>query len=206
MKDQIFISHSREDRQIVQYFLDKFDDTGVKPVLMEFEKWSRNGKPNWIWIRDEIKKSKALFLLLTKSIIRKQQTQNWVSFEIGLTSMCVPSIPVFIFKEERVDFPIPYPSHYFDQSFSKKTNLFTKDFSETLLNVYIHVFYESFIDELIKDPNIGLADDETIECSKCFLKFHYWGENKRINCPCCSTDIKISDPGLKNILDSTKTH
>jgi len=59
MKDQIFLSHSREDRQIVQYFLDKFDDTGVKPVLMEFEKWSRNGKPNWIWIRDEIKKSKA---------------------------------------------------------------------------------------------------------------------------------------------------
>jgi hypothetical protein len=199
VKDQVFLSHSRKDRQIVQYFVDKFDDTGIKPVLMEFEKWSRNRRPNWQWIKDEIKESKALFLLLSRNITRKQQTQNWVSFEIGLASMCIPPIPVFVFEEEEVYFPIPYLSHYFDQSFSKKTGLFTKDFSETLLNAFIHVTYESFIDVVIKDPSISLSPDETIECARCLIRFHYWGTKESILCPCCSSSIKIFGPNVKNI-------
>lgn len=200
MKNQIFLSHSRRDTEIVQYFVDKFNDTGIKPVLMEFEKWSRNRRPNWLWIKDEIKESKALFLLLSKNITKKQQTQNWVSFEVGLASMCNPPLPVFAFEEERVFFPIPYLSHYFDQSFSTKTGLFAKDFSETLLNVLIHVTYESFIDAVIKDPSIGLSQDETIECSNCFLRFHYWGEKDYINCPCCPSTVKILDPNMKDLL------
>jgi hypothetical protein len=165
---------------------------------MEFEKWSRNSRPNWQWIKDEIKESKALFLLLSRNITRKKQTQNWVSFEIGLASMCIPSI-VFEFEEEKVYFPIPYLSHYFDQPFSKKTGLFTKDSSETLLNVLIHVTYESFIDVVIKEPSIGLSPDETIECSKCLIRFHYWRTKENIPCPCCSSYIKIFGPDVKNI-------
>lgn len=49
---QIFISHSAKDKKIVDSFLAKLNDMGVKPVLMEYEKWSRNGRPNWIWIKD----------------------------------------------------------------------------------------------------------------------------------------------------------
>jgi hypothetical protein len=198
--DQIFISHSSKDRQIVGYFVGKFDDTGVKPVLMEVEKWSISAKPNWLWIRDEIKKSRALFLLLTKNIIRKLHTQNWVAFEIGLASMCIPSIPVFVFREENVNFPVPYLNHYFDE----KTSLFMREFSETLLNVLIHTLYESFIDELIKNPSIGIAEDETIKCSKCLLRFHYWGANEKISCLCCSTDINTSvntKEDLKDVFD-----
>lgn len=43
---------------------------GIKPVLMEYEKWSREGRPNWMWIKDGIQKSKALFLILTKNIVK----------------------------------------------------------------------------------------------------------------------------------------
>jgi hypothetical protein len=39
---------------------------------MEYEKWSREHKANWMWIRDEIQKSKALFLILTKNIVEKR--------------------------------------------------------------------------------------------------------------------------------------
>ena len=201
-ESQIFLSHSRQDTQIVEYFVNKFDDTSVKPVRMEFEKWSRNRRPNWMWIRDEIKKSKALFLLLSRNIIGTQQTQNWVSFEIGLASMCTPQIPVVIFEEEKVHFPIPYLNHYFDQSFSRKTNIFMNDFSKPLLKTNTHVLYESFIDELIMHPNIGLSEEETIECSKCFLRFRYWGEKEEINCPCCPAYIKISGPKLSDLIDS----
>lgn len=50
---QIFISHSAKDKKIVDSFLAKFNNVGgVKPVLMEYEKWSRNGRPNWMWIKD----------------------------------------------------------------------------------------------------------------------------------------------------------
>jgi hypothetical protein len=41
MPEQIFISHSKKDSEIVDYFIDKFNDTGIKPVRMEYEKWSR---------------------------------------------------------------------------------------------------------------------------------------------------------------------
>jgi TIR domain len=189
MADQIFVSHSAKDSEIVNYFIDKFDDTGIKPVRMEYEKWSRKGRPNWIWIKDEIQGSKALFLILTRNIIKKEYTQNWIAFEIGVAAMCDPQVPVFVFREEDVDFPVPYLDHYFDQPFSKKTHLFANDFSETLLNVLIHTTYESFIDELIQHPSVGIDDDETLKCSKCLVQFHYWGTRNNFGCPCCSKPI-----------------
>ena len=33
--------------------------------------WSREGKPNWMWIREEIQKSNTLFLMLTNNIVEK---------------------------------------------------------------------------------------------------------------------------------------
>jgi hypothetical protein len=72
MPEQKFNSHSKKDSERVDYFIDKFNDTGVKPVRMEYEKWSREHKANWMWIRDEIQKSKALFLILTKNIVEKR--------------------------------------------------------------------------------------------------------------------------------------
>jgi hypothetical protein len=70
LASQIFISHSAKDNEISDFFIRKFDDTDVKPVLMEYEKWSRNDRPNWMWIKDEIQKSSMLFLILTKNIVK----------------------------------------------------------------------------------------------------------------------------------------
>jgi hypothetical protein len=49
MPEQIFISHSKKDSEIVDYFIDKFNDIGIKAVRMEYEKWSREHKANWMW-------------------------------------------------------------------------------------------------------------------------------------------------------------
>jgi hypothetical protein len=46
-KSQIFISHSSRDGNEMQFFRSLFDDTNVKPVFMEFERWSRNYNPSW---------------------------------------------------------------------------------------------------------------------------------------------------------------
>ena len=80
-----------------------FNDTDTKAVRMEYESLSRGDRPNWTWIRDEILKSKALFLILTNNIVATAHTQNWVSFEIGVASTRTPVIPVFLFKEQNVN-------------------------------------------------------------------------------------------------------
>ena len=106
-KSQIFISHSSRDRKKTSFLRNLFDVTNVKPVLMEFEKRSRNNNPNWSWIKEEIQKSKALVVVLTKNITKRSFTQNWVAFEIGVAATCRPPLPIFVFRED-VDFPVPY--------------------------------------------------------------------------------------------------
>jgi hypothetical protein len=191
MPEQIFISHSRNDKKIVTYFVDKVKDIDTKAVLMEYESesLSRGDRPKWMWIRDEILKSKALFLILTKNIAEKTHTQNWVAFEIGVASTRSPVIPVLLFKEQNVNFPVPFVSHYFDKAFFDIKYLL-KDSSDPESSVSDHVTTESYIDVLIKNPTIGLRDKETIKCPKCFLRFHYWGNENMFNCPCCSNAIE----------------
>jgi capsid protein len=74
MTEQIFISHSKNDKEIVPYYVDMFNDTDTKAVRMEYESLSRGDRPNWTWIRDEILKSKALFLILTNNIVATAHT------------------------------------------------------------------------------------------------------------------------------------
>lgn len=104
-KGQVFISHSSRDKNEMQFFRDLFNDTNVEPIFMEFEKWSRNYNPNWLWIRKEIQKSKALFVVLTKNITERKHTQNWVSFEIGVAAGCKPSSANIRFQGRRCRFP-----------------------------------------------------------------------------------------------------
>jgi hypothetical protein len=87
---------------------------------MEYEKWSRNKKSNGLWIIEEIQKSKAIFIIITKNTIKIEHTQNWVSFEIGVAATCDPKIPIIVFKEQDIDFPIPYLTHYFNESLSNQ--------------------------------------------------------------------------------------
>jgi hypothetical protein len=188
MAEQIFISHSKNDEDIVPHFVNMFSDTCVKAVLMEYEESSREDKPNWMWIRDEILRSKALFLILTKNIVDKTHTQNWVAFEIGVASTRNPVIPVFLFKEQKVKFPVPYVSHYFDKAFFDIQYLLED--SDPDSSVIEYITKEAIIKEVLIDrPTIGIGDNGTIKCPKCFSRFRYWGREKKFKCPCCSNEL-----------------
>ena len=67
--NQIFISHSAMDKEISSFFIRKFGNTSVKPVHMEYEKWSRNNRPNWKWIKDEIQRSSRSISCINKESI-----------------------------------------------------------------------------------------------------------------------------------------
>ena len=147
----------------------------------------RDGRPNWLWIKDEIQRSKAFFLILTKNIVKNEHAQNWVAFEIGVASTRNPRIPVIVFREENVDFPVPYLSHYYDQPLSNTNHLLSHDFSLTVLNVLIHAVMGSIVDGVIKqDIDMTKVDEASLKCSNYLLRFLYCGTNEEFNCPCCS--------------------
>ena len=80
----IFISHSARYLQLVEWFRRRFDGTGVEPRFMEYLSWRKREKPNWSWIKSEIEKSTALMLILSRNIVNREHTQNWVAYEIGV--------------------------------------------------------------------------------------------------------------------------
>lgn len=162
---------------------------------MEYEKWSRSGNPNWMWIRNEIKKSKALFLILTKNITKREYTQNWVAFEIGVAAACDPPVPVFVFKEQKVDFPVPYVNHYFHQPRSNTDHLLKGGFSLMVLESLMYAFQELVLDGVIKGKDSFIEKELSSTCSNCHLEFQHWSMEEKFECPCCKSIIirKLED-------------
>jgi hypothetical protein len=196
-KDQIFISHSSKDKNEMQFFRTLFDDTNVKPVFMEFEKWSRNFNPNWCWIKEEIERSKALFVVLTKNITTRTYTQNWVTYEIGVAASCRPPLPVFVFREEDVDFPVPYLTWYSDEPVTSLDYLKPQDFSEFLLDFLIVLFrYQILAQEVFRsvlDPSWENQENEYFQkCKNCHIQYNYFGMNEKIHCPCCGNLMDVT--------------
>lgn len=105
---QIFVSHSQYDREIRRNFSEVFAVAGIKPKYMEFEQIS----PAWREIKEEVKKSEAVFLLLGPNIRRSYYTENWVAFEVGLACAYGKEVWVFEPTNSTIDFPIPYVTDY----------------------------------------------------------------------------------------------
>jgi hypothetical protein len=180
---QIFISHSGRDSRIVQDILVDFEGTWVKPVLMENE-LKAGHLPDWKWIKDEIKKSEALFVILTNGVVTHEHTQNWVAFEIGVAAGCDPPKPVFIIRGQRaVNFPVPYLNHYFSYS---QTVLAAQP---GLPPAEQKAATSSIMHEWIRNPNRTPAM-EPVVCSRCRISFYYHGNEPEIKCPCCPCKIK----------------
>jgi len=107
---QIFVSHSQYDRDIRTSFDTVFARTGVKSVCMEFERISQ--LPAWEPIRNQIKASETVFLLLGPNIRSSIHTQNWVAFEVGLACAYGKDVWVFEQTDSAIEFPIPYLTDY----------------------------------------------------------------------------------------------
>lgn len=201
MEGQIFISHSGKDREIVDAIIKSFDGTGVRPLLMEDvqEDVLRDGEANWQWIRKQIKESEALFVILSKGLIAREHTQNWVAFEIGVAAGCEPPKPVFVIMGENVTFPVPYLNHYFPYSITNKPPGF-QQVSEILWKGNVDRLMKTFI----QNPSLEPAAPLTC-CHQCRTEFYMHGADSGFKCPCCSAPIrgdianKDKSPSLKSI-------
>jgi predicted Zn-ribbon and HTH transcriptional regulator len=106
---QIFVSHSRRDIRILDFFAKAFASTGVKWKCMEFEDMQR---PQSKEINKQVQNSIATFLLLGPNVKNSDHTQNWIAFEVGLS--CAYKKRVWVFEEmgSKINFPIPYVTDY----------------------------------------------------------------------------------------------
>jgi len=114
---QIFLSHTRLDKDFCDYFDSIYARVGIKAFRSEFEAIT---PPAWLTIRNEIRISRALFLLVGGELTRKQSshgieweyTQNWIAYEIGVASE--RNIPVWVCVDEgiAINFPVPFLTDY----------------------------------------------------------------------------------------------
>ena len=168
----IFISHSREDKELLEFFDRAFARTTTKSICAEFEKFDI---PPWKQIRDWIRQSSAVFLLLGPNVERTTHTQNWVSFEVGLACGMGEFKKVWIFEQldQTVDFPVPYLNHYM------------------LLNTrndahfdYLRAIVESYQPMLIS-PSQPLGIPITCAYDNCGINFHLHTNIEEFKCPSC---------------------
>jgi hypothetical protein len=71
-------------------------------------------------------------------------------FFVRVAATSNPAIPIF-FREQNIDFPVPYLNYYFDQPLSNTKHLFSRDVSSTLLNAMFHNLKENIVEEIIKN-------------------------------------------------------
>jgi hypothetical protein len=79
---QIFVSHSRRDKDIVHFFLEAFAGNKVKPHLEEFETQPPSGV-NAQKIARDIQSSNTLFVLLTETVEGLAHTRDCIGWECG---------------------------------------------------------------------------------------------------------------------------
>lgn len=92
---QIFLSHTKPDAGLCDYFDSICARVGISAFRSEFETIT---PPAWSTISNAIRQSVALFLLVGRELAAKQAshgieweyTQNWIAYEIGVSQLRHP--------------------------------------------------------------------------------------------------------------------
>lgn len=176
------MSHTKLD----ETFCNRFDTAcariGIRSFRSEFETIS---PPAWKTIRDQMRRSSALFLLVGRELVNMQErssydpetarnwkyTQNWIAYEIGLA--CQQNIDVWVLCDDvPINFPVPYFKHY--QPFANDL-----DWLKRILDVY-----EKW--RSLKGP-----DELRAVCPNdhCRVEYFFWGYHHtrpfQVPCPQC---------------------
>ncbi len=80
---QIFISHSKKDKDFVDFFSKTFATTKVKAIFEEFEK-ILTGKITRPKVERDIETSNAIFVILSQNVESMPHTRDWVVWETGV--------------------------------------------------------------------------------------------------------------------------
>jgi hypothetical protein len=202
MPVQIFVSHTKFDTD----FLNQFDiaEARLGKVHLYRSEYEKIDTPFWATIQSEINKSRAVFLLIGKELVKLQaiantspeamtdwkHTQNWISHEIGLASQRLMDVWVLC-DDVEINFPVPYFNNYVlrrDFNFYKKI---LKDYSDGKK-------YRTFRG-LIPFTLLGLSTwkKTAISCpnKRCRVTFNLHSslhEGESYTCPACLEKITMN--------------
>jgi len=183
---QIFVSHSQYDKDIRASFDTVFARTGVKSVCMEFEQISQ--LPAWQPIKNEIKASETVFLLLGPNIRSSIHTQNWVAFEVGLA--CAYGKDVWVFEQDNshIEFPIPYLTDYMIYNLEDPNHF---DYVRSIIEGYANPTYvlPLNVDSRTK-RNIPKGILVTCQHQNCGSHYSLHTDVKSFSCPSCRQQIE----------------
>jgi hypothetical protein len=127
---QIFESHSKLDEATCNRFDIIAAREGIKVFRSEYEAIKA---PAWKTIKKEMKRSKALFLLVGPELVKAQEqgstdwkfTQNWIAYEVGLA--CALRIDVWVLCDNvKINFPVPYFNNYSIGSLDAKADSYKR--------------------------------------------------------------------------------
>ncbi|KKM20182.1 hypothetical protein LCGC14_1648040 [marine sediment metagenome] len=120
---QIFISHSRKDKEIVNFFGTILGSTRVKGVFKEIEGFK--SEEEFQEIQKDIQNSSAIFILLGENVQNLYHTRDWVVWESAIASTSGTEIWIFEPLEllGKINVIFPHLNHYliykFDQDYQK---------------------------------------------------------------------------------------
>jgi hypothetical protein len=208
---QIFVSHSRNDRDLVNYFAIVSSGTKVKLVFEEFENLV-SGKVKASDIRKHISASNAVFVLLSPHVEMKLHTRDWISSESGYAG----NKDVWVFECSRdigrVTVIIPFLRHYvvyepndaylpymrkvvetYDDSHVIPTVLVTAGLA-ALLGGLEGVAAATLVGIPMLDKSSVRPKGQEITCAKCSSSYsvHLPKGTRRFRCPVCNAALALA--------------
>jgi hypothetical protein len=188
MAIKVFVSHTQKDEDFCDIFDRACARVGIDAFRSEFEKIEL---PAWQTIRNEIRASRVLFLLIGKELVKAQMsgdpswayTQNWIAYEIGVA--CEREMDVWVICDDvKINFPVPYLSNYLPESLQHREVF---DFFVEILKVYTQYKKLEF-----PDKKYGLWCPN----QSCQIPFNLWisaEPSDMVICPHCLKQIVFTE-------------
>lgn len=183
----IFVSHSKYDKEMMDFFTSITSRLGIKNFFMEWEDLEGKYPAKRITeiIRSRwIENVTMVVVLLGPNLSNPPNqhfTHNWVTFEVGVASGC--GKPVLVLEEINhiTNFPIPYLTDYYQYQLDSKEDRI--QIGETMKTI-----------RLISTGNKRVPKNISTKCghSDCNAVFNLWMRySNEINCPACRRPIII---------------
>lgn len=207
---QIFISHSKEDKDLINFFSKVFSSTKVKAIWEEFKKIITLNSVTSKKIKDDIKQSNALFIILSQNVQALPHTRDWVDWESGVGS--ASNKDIWVFEPYRqlgsISVVTPHLNHYVlfetNNSWFKYIWQIIDSYNDSNILLATTVgelqritTLEGLIGDPVRDKSINRPTGIEIKCSYCSLVYNIHfpipdrSNQFNFRCPVCNKYLSL---------------
>ena len=199
-RNQVFISHSQDDEDLLDVLNIVFGNSSISQYRASFEQQS---DPVSEHLLEEIKKSRAMFVVLGPQAQKQEHTKIWIGWEAGIAAEL--GIPIWILEDINTQIKMPIPS-FSDYVLWDSSN---EDEHRVLRNILESEL--GFRDETEEPSSANISSDHeagrnisvdedceirnqpvliTCPYDNCGERFRKWFRGpRRFNCPACARVI-----------------